>query len=410
MRKSLFLVAGTVLFGMLAFTSCDKDDKKGSEVIAPVKAETLWNSTNGLVLAVDGNDIIGGSVLYTPDKNDATKASLLVKGEIMDISSLLSFDMDASKAILEAATLNVLPGQPSLEMGITMEVADGIGSFEGRGESEYCTYSYKGQVSEAGLNLAFTDVALKNQTLAGTEWNLRSPNPNLNLNTIDIECSDPKSQAASLVGLISMLRPFLTINTVADEKVSVDMWLCEALSSLRFYENGAWNFYFKKPFTNQIPSELPKTCLNYVLGENNTMRMYVNVGNIIRSLIGPMPTPTPVLTVKSGISDNMSAMITSQISGMLVQYLMDGIPFMYEMTDKAALKLTIDPTFVSSIMSIVLPLLQEPEVQSELMTAISENPDMAMLAALLPDLLKSLPTELDADILISINFVAPVLV
>lgn len=401
MRKSLFLVAGTVLFGMLAFTSCDKDDKKGSEVIAPVKAETLWNSTNGLVLAVDGNDIIGGSVLYTPDKNDATKASLLVKGEIMDISSLLSFDPDASKAVLKAATFNVLPGLPSFEMGITMEVADGIGSFEGRGESEYCTYSYKGQVSEAGLKLAFADVALKNLALAGTVWTPRLPDPNLNLNTIDIACSNPSSQAASIVTLVNVIRPLLTISTPMDEQVSVDMWLCEALASLRFYENGAWNLCCRQPYTNQPPFELPKTCLNYVLGENNAMRMYVNVGNIIRSVIGPMPTPLP--TVKSEVSD-MSAMIVSQISAMLVQYLNDGVPFIYEKTD-AALKLTIDPTVISDIMSIVLPLLQNPEVQSELMTAISENPDMAMFATLLPDLLKSLPTALDADILISINFV-----
>lgn len=406
MKKSFVLLVGAVLFGMMAFSSCDKDDgKKEAQKEAPVRTETMWDSTNGLKLTVEGSDVLG-SVCYTPDAADASKASMLIKGEMTDVSELLQglvMESDESRAVLTVATSNVLPGSPSLPLNVTMDIKNETGSFEGRSETDYCTYSYKGKVSESDLSIAFDNVLLKNQAFAGTKWNLHRSDEKMK--TIEITCptAGPASKTVQIVGLIEMIRPLLQIDMEV-AKLTLDDVLCGVLSSISFKENGVWNIAYKtNPFINTFPVETPNTALKYVLADNSSVKLFVNPGELIRNGGSPESKMFLLGNTRAGESGFDPLSLITIASAAIANDLTEGVKFNYVMTDNM-LQLTLDPAIVNRVMAIVLPLLKTTEVQAEIAEALMEDPEVAPYAQLFGMMLGSLPTELDEDMLITFNF------
>ena len=87
MKKRLLfcLMAGLACGGF--FTSCsDDDDPTTDEVVICPIAQTTYTDASGLVLTYSGQPVLGKQVVFTPDANDGSKATLTISG-VLDLSS-----------------------------------------------------------------------------------------------------------------------------------------------------------------------------------------------------------------------------------------------------------------------------------------------------------------------------------
>ena len=228
MKKSFLVLFGAVMLAMTALTSCSKESEK---IVAPVKSETQFSDLSGLKLTVNGREMTGCSVNYIPDANAGDKASMIVTGEIVQIPELLSslisgIDLGGTKAVRTSTTSNVLPGAPALNLDVTLDVSGDAGSFQGEGETDYCTFSYKGTVSSSKLVLNLSNVSMKNKALQNTIWRPAAAGKNWG-NTIGIS-SD--SQLGSLIEMLLQLIPV----DIPEGQGNLEQALCAVLRSLEF--------------------------------------------------------------------------------------------------------------------------------------------------------------------------------
>lgn len=164
MKKNLFYYLFAVICLVSVFTSCSDDDD--DKIVNPVP-QTVFNSENGLQLTYNGEPMLGKKVTFTPDATNATKATLRLEGEF-DLSGILG-----NRAV-DATPIapGVFPGTPVTTLPVELSINGDQCTFSGSSETDYCTYSYEGKVTTGALQLAFTDVKLKDVSLAGTSWNM----------------------------------------------------------------------------------------------------------------------------------------------------------------------------------------------------------------------------------------------
>ena len=70
----------------VSFTSCSDDDD--DKVVCPVP-QTEFTVATGLNLTYNGGSMLGKKVTFTPDASDATKATLVLAGNL-DLSGILT--------------------------------------------------------------------------------------------------------------------------------------------------------------------------------------------------------------------------------------------------------------------------------------------------------------------------------
>ncbi len=393
MKKSFLVLFGAVMLAMTALTSCSKESEK---IDAPVKSETLFSDLSGLKLTVNGREMTGCSVNYIPDANAGDKASMIVTGEIVQIPELLSslisgIDLGGTKAVRTSTTSNVLPGAPALNLDVTLDVSGDAGSFEGEGETDYCTFSYKGTVSSSKLVLNLSNVSMKNKALQNTTWKPAAAGKNWG-NTIGI------SSDSQLGSLIEMLLQFIPVD-IPEGQGNLEQALCAVLRSLKFFDNGEWTISYLESWKTMSYTDVPRGCLNYVVTGDNEMRVFLSVGDILRL----SEQIKAAKGTKAG-EDNVLTQLVEVVSGIVANALTDGIKINFEQKGDN-LRLTFDSELIMEIVTLLSTALSDQTIQAMLLGALGDDPTVAMI---LPGLLKTLPDMVAATstINLSVNFTA----
>lgn len=415
--KSLSVLAVAGL--LLTFSSCSKDDP---EIIpGSLLPQKTYTTAEGLSLSYNGSQLIGKTVTFTPN-TDGT-ATFTLAGEPLDISELMGSLTKAEnlQPSLAIESAGVLPGSPVTVIEVILKGDGNQCTFDGTGETDYCTYSYAGTVTEESLEFNLTDVKLKNASLVGKwtlpelyevdpEWPEFGASPNIYNVARVVWQSDKQIEIMPGFGLpvesilgITLMMPMIGDG---DEKVSPVEMLTMVLKSVTFMEDGNVTAdYVNASDMSKGTISSPAGIAQYVITSEGNLRLFLNPAAIIAN------------TVKAAAkSHTRAADISLIIEGMmqqLIPMLSQGIPVSFgKAIENAEGELNEDPDTLSfylgtetllPLLKAFIPLLSDEEFINGIVEKASKDPSMESMAAMLPALFSSLPDIINSTTKIEIG-------
>lgn len=375
MKKNLFYLFALIC-SMSLFTACSDDDD--DKVVCPVP-QTEFTVATGLNLTYNGGSMLGKKVTFTPDASDATKATLVLAGNL-DLSGILT--REAASGSFGAG---VFPGSPVVTLPVTLNIQGDECSFSGTSETYYCTFDYAGKVTASSLKLDLTNVALKNSALSGTTWvptPLNSDYPEEPIHLIwESNKLMPGWELPIQTILTSALRMPL-IDAGGDDKVNVEDMLCSVLHDITLGVDG--NISASYVDAAQGGTSVVKTPANvaqYVVLSDTQMKVYLNLDAIIAN-VKRLGSSTKAIDM----SEILSQAVTS-----LLPLVTDGVPLTYE-KNEGKLKVYLNTDLLLPLMkNIVAPLFSDEEFVNMLIEAMKADPDFGSMAVMAEGMLKGLP-------------------
>lgn len=376
MKKNLFYLFALIC-SMSLFTACSDDDD--DKVVCPVP-QTEFTVATGLNLTYNGGTMLGKKVTFTPDASDATKATLVLAGNL-DLSGILT--REAASGSFGAG---VFPGSPVVTLPVTLNIQGDECSFSGTSETDYCTFDYAGKVTASSLKLDLTNVALKNSALSGTTW---VPTP-LRLYGRPIHLIwESNKNVEVMPGWRSPIQTILTfalrmplIDAGGDDKVNVEDMLCSVLHDITLGADG--NISASYVDAAQGGTSVVKTPANvaqYVVLSDTQMKVYLNLDAIIAN-VKRLGSSTKAIDM----SEILSQAVTS-----LLPLVTDGVPLTYE-KNEGKLKAYLNTDLLLPLMkNIVAPLFSDEEFVNMLIEAMKADPDFGSMAGMAEGMLKGLP-------------------
>lgn len=359
MKKNLFYLFALIC-SMSLFTACSDDDD--DKVVCPVP-QTEFTVATGLNLTYNGGTMLGKKVTFTPDASDATKATLVLAGNL-DLSGILT--REAASGSFGAG---VFPGSPVVTLPVTLNIQGDECSFSGTSETDYCTFDYAGKVTASSLKLDLTNVALKNSALSGTTW---VPTPPIHL------IWEPNKNVEVLT--LALRMPL--IDAGGDDKVNVEDMLCSVLHDITLGADG--NISASYVDAAQGGTSVVKTPANvaqYVVLSDTQMKVYLNLDAIIAN-VKRLGSSTKAIDM----SEILSQAVTS-----LLPLVTDGVPLTYE-KNEGKLKAYLNTDLLLPLMkNIVAPLFSDEEFVNMLIEAMKADPDFGSMAGMAEGMLKGLP-------------------
>ena len=378
MKKNLFYLFALIC-SMSQFTACSDDDD--DKVVCPVP-QTEFTVATGLNLTYNGGTMLGKKVTFTPDASDATKATLVLAGNL-DLSGILT--REAASGSFGAG---VFPGSPVVTLPVTLNIQGDECSFSGTSETDYYTFDYAGKVTASSLKLDLTNVALKNSALSGTTWVPTPLNSDYTEEPIHLIWESNKNvevmpgwELPIQTILTSALRMPL-IDAGGDDKVNVEDMLCSVLHDITLGADG--NISASYVDAAQGGTSVVKTPANvaqYVVLSDTQMKVYLNLDAIIAN-VKRLGSSTKAIDM----SEILSQAVTS-----LLPLVTDGVPLTYE-KNEGKLKAYLNTDLLLPLMkNIVAPLFSDEEFVNMLIEAMKADPDFESMAGMAEGMLKGLP-------------------
>lgn len=388
MKKLFYLVA--LIYSMSLFTACSDDD---DEARSPITEMTDFHAGNGLALTSGGIQKSDVKVTFTPDAVDPTKAVLI----------LTSYS-GAPVGKGNTSTLGgmcVLPGSRTVTIPVVLDIRGREASFAGTGESEYCTFDYAGKVTKSSLQLDLTNVALKNNTLAGTVWMPTPFDPYDHAKKpIRIQWEAEKQPEVSLGSDVAIPFPMniivnmalqMDLIPVGEDKLMIPEMLCNVLKDITLCGDGnIMASYIDAAHGGTEVVGTPADVAQYVLLDDSHMKVYINLETILSGLTSA--------TTKAGLEDAIGNAIK-----ILVPLLDDGIPVRYKVSE-GKLSAYLDTDLLLPILKeVVKPLFSDKEFVAGLMESMKSNPSFTDLAPMAEGVLNALPEVIDTTSSIEIG-------
>lgn len=378
MKKNLFYLFALIC-SMSLFTACSDDDD--DKVVCPVP-QTEFTVATGLNLTYNGGSMLGKKVTFTPDASDATKATLVLAGNL-DLSGILT--REAASGSFGAG---VFPGSPVVTLPVTLNIQGDECSFSGTSETYYCTFDYAGKVTASSLKLDLTNVALKNSALSGTTWVPTPLNSDYTEEPIHLIWESNKNVEV-MPGWELPIQTILTlalcmplIDAGGDDKVNVEDMLCSVLHDITLGVDG--NISASYVDAAQGGTSVVKTPANvaqYVVLSGTQMKVYLNLDAIIAN-VKRLGSSTKAIDM----SEILSQAVTS-----LLPLVTDGVPLTYE-KNEGKLKVYLNTDLLLPLMkNIVAPLFSDEEFVNMLIEAMKADPDFGSMAGMAEGMLKGLP-------------------
>ena len=372
MKKNLFYLFALIC-SMSLFTACSDDDD--DKVVCPVP-QTEFTVATGLNLTYNGGTMLGKKVTFTPDASDATKATLVLAGNL-DLSGILT--REAASGSFGAG---VFPGSPVVTLPVTLNIQGDECSFSGTSETDYCTFDYAGKVTASSLKLDLTNVALKNSALSGTTWVPTPLNSDYLEEPIHLIWEFNKEVMPGLELPIQTILHMPLIDAGGDDKVSVEDMLCSVLHDITLGADG--NISASYVDAAQGGTSVVKTPANvaqYVVLSDTQMKVYLNLDAIIAN-VKRLGSSTKAIDM----SEILSQAVTS-----LLPLVTDGVPLTYE-KNEGKLKAYLNTDLLLPLMkNIVAPLFSDEEFVNMLIEAMKADPDFGSMAGMAEGMLKGLP-------------------
>lgn len=378
MKKNLFYLFALIC-SMSLFTACSDDDD--DKVVCPVP-QTEFTVATGLNLTYNGGSMLGKKVTFTPDASDATKATLVLAGNL-DLSGILT--REAASGSFGAG---VFPGSPVVTLPVTLNIQGDECSFSGTSEIDYCTFDYAGKVTASSLKLDLTNVALKNSALSGTTWVPTPLNSDYTEEPIHLIWESNKNvevmpgRELPIQTILTLALRMPLIDAGGDDKVNVEDMLCSVLHDITLGVDG--NISASYVDAAQGGTSVVKTPANvaqYVVLSDTQMKVYLNLDAIIAN-VKRLGSSTKAIDM----SEILSQAVTS-----LLPLVTDGVPLTYE-KNEGKLKVYLNTDLLLPLMkNIVAPLFSDEEFVNMLIEAMKADPDFGSMAGMAEGMLKGLP-------------------
>lgn len=378
MKKNLFYLFALIC-SMSLFTACSDDDD--DKVVCPVP-QTEFTVATDLNLTYNGGTMLGKKVTFTPDASDATKAILVLAGNL-DLSGILT--REAASGSFGAG---VFPGSPVVTLPVTLNIQGDECSFSGTSETAYCTFDYAGKVTASSLKLDLTNVALKNSALSGTTWVPTPLNSDYTEEPIHLIWESNKNVEVMpgwglpIQTILTLALRMPLIDAGGDDKVNVEDMLCSVLHDITLGADG--NISASYVDAAQGGTSVVKTPANvaqYVVLSDTQMKVYLNLDAIIAN-VKRLGSSTKAIDM----SEILSQAVTS-----LLPLVTDGVPLTYE-KNEGKLKAYLNTDLLLPLMkNIVAPLFSDEEFVNMLIEAMKADPDFGSMAGMAEGMLKGLP-------------------
>jgi len=397
MKKNLFYYLFAVICSVTLFTSCSDDDDE--KMVNPVP-QTTFTGENGLQLTYNGAPMPGKKVTFTPDATNAQKATLRLEGEF-DLNGILGKAKSAAarEDVSMPTAPGVLPGSPVVTLPVDLTINGDKCSFAGTSETDYCTFSYKGEVSAGAMELALSEVKLKNAKLAGMTWKLKPYDKE------DPNETDPiylvwevEKKVFDFQPIESVLKPALRMELIAagaDHKVSATEMLGTVLQDVTFMEDGNIVATYKDAANGGTEwTKSPVNLAQYVVENDNQIKVFLNPAAIIAAVNN------------AGRAVDVQTVIQQTIQ-MLYPMLVNGVPVAFEQTEDALSVYLNTELLLPLLKTLVVPLLSDEEVVAMLVELMKKDPDFSEMADLAEPMLKAFPEIIESTtkVEIGLNFV-----
>ena len=397
MKKNLFYYLFAVICSVTLFTSCSDDDDE--KMVNPVP-QTTFTGENGLQLTYNGAPMPGKKVTFTPDATNAQKATLRLEGEF-DLNGILGKAKSAAarEDVSMPTAPGVLPGSPVVTLPVDLTINGDQCSFAGTSETDYCTFSYKGEVSAGAMELDLSEVKLKNAKLAGMTWKLE-PYDETNPNETDpiYLVWEAEKKVLGFMPIESVLKIALRMDLIAagaDNKISATDMLGTVLQDVTFMEDGNIVATYKDAANGGTEwTKSPVNLAQYVVENDNQMKVFLNPAAIIAA----------VNNAERAV--DVQAVIQQAIQ-MLYPMLVNGVPVAFGQTDDALSVYLNTELLLPLLKTLVVPLLSDEEVVAMLVELMKKDPDFGEMAGLAEPTLKAFPEIIESTtkVEIGLNFV-----
>ena len=397
MKKNLFYYLFAVICSVTLFTSCSDDDDE--KMVNPVP-QTTFTGENGLQLTYNGAPMPGKKVTFTPDATNAQKATLRLEGEF-DLNGILGKAKSAAarEDVSMPTAPGVLPGSPVVTLPVDLTINGDKCSFAGTSETDYCTFSYKGEVSAGAMELALSEVKLKNAKLAGMTWKLK-PYDKEDLNETDpiYLVWEAEKKVFDFLPIESALKLALRMKLIAagaDHKVSATEMLGTVLQDVTFMEDGNIVATYKDAANGGTEwTKSPVNLAQYVVENDNQIKVFLNPAAIIAAVNN------------AGRAVDVQTVIQQTIQ-MLYPMLVNGVPVAFEQTEDALSVYLNTELLLPLLKTLVVPLLSDEEVVAMLVELMKKDPDFSEMADLAEPMLKAFPEIIESTtkVEIGLNFV-----
>lgn len=397
MKKNLFYYLFAVICSVTLFTSCSDDDDE--KMVNPVP-QTTFTGENGLQLTYNGAPMPGKKVTFTPDATNAQKATLRLEGEF-DLNGILGKAKSAAarEDVSMPTAPGVLPGSPVVTLPVDLTINGDKCSFAGTSETDYCTFSYKGEVSAGAMELALSEVKLKNAKLAGMTWKLK-PYDKEDPNKIDpiYLVWEAEKKVFDFLPIEYVLKIALRMELIAvgaDHKVSAAEMLGTVLQDVTFMEDGNIVATYKDAANGGTEwTKSPVNLAQYVVENDNQIKVFLNPAAIIAAVNN------------AGRAVDVQTVIQQAIQ-MLYPMLVNGVPVAFEQTEDALSVYLNTELLLPLLKTLVVPLLSDEEVVAMLVELMKKDPDFSEMAGLAKPMLKAFPEIIESTtkVEIGLNFV-----
>ena len=397
MKKNLFYYLFAVICSVTLFTSCSDDDDE--KMVNPVP-QTTFTGENGLQLTYNGAPMLGKKVTFTPDATNAQKATLRLEGEF-DLNGILGKAKSAAarEDVSMPTAPGVLPGSPVVTLPVDLTINGDKCSFAGTSETDYCTFSYKGEVSAGAMELALSEVKLKNAKLAGMTWKLK-PYDKEDPNETDpiYLVWEAEKKVFDFLPIESVLKLALRMKLIAagaDHKVSATEMLGTVLQDVTFMEDGNIVATYKDAANGGTEwTKSPVNLAQYVVENDNQIKVFLNPAAIIAAVNN------------AGRAVDVQTVIQQTIQ-MLYPMLVNGVPVAFEQTEDALSVYLNTELLLPLLKTLVVPLLSDEEVVAMLVELMKKDPDFSEMADLAEPMLKAFPEIIESTtkVEIGLNFV-----
>ena len=397
MKKNLFYYLFAVICSVTLFTSCSDDDDE--KMVNPVP-QTTFTGENGLQLTYNGAPMPGKKVTFTPDATNAQKATLRLEGEF-DLNGILGKAKSAAarEDVSMPTAPGVLPGSPVVTLPVDLTINGDKCSFAGTSETDYCTFSYKGEVSAGAMELALSEVKLKNAKLAGMTWKLK-PYDKEDPNKIDpiYLVWEAEKKVFDFLPIEYVLKIALRMELIAvgaDHKVSAAEMLGTVLQDVTFMEDGNIVATYKDAANGGTEwTKSPVNLAQYVVENDNQIKVFLNPAAIIAAVNN------------AGRAIDVQTVIQQAIQ-ILYPMLVNGVPVAFEQTEDALSVYLNTELLLPLLKTLVVPLLSDEEVVAMLVELMKKDPDFSEMAGLAEPMLKAFPEIIESTtkVEIGLNFV-----
>lgn len=388
------------LVSVSLLTSCDNDSKK---VTSEKLIEKTYSGVNELNLDYCGYAMPGKSVTFIPAGNDGTLSleSKLNPGEL--ISALSKFP--------EIQGPGVIPGSPVFNLPVSLNSVGGKYGFSGKGENEYLTFDYDGDIDSKSLDLSITNARLKDTSLAGTVWTpapvktadgilpVESPLHIVWDTSSPVDLGDIKMSPQEILQLLANLPLISVYNGTA--KMSVAEALCQVVKTMAFLENG--NIVFMYVNTANGAAQLmtaPRNMIQYVVAAPGIIKIFPNPVDIYSQYLVNQPQkPHPGVSFGKNASRTDTGAIFEleeviNIIKAVLPMISEGFPMQYTV-DGSDMAVYFNNDFLIPLLKGLVPVMSNPLVRGIIFDSISAMPELEPYMPVIKSALTSLPAMIE---------------